>query len=110
MMRFENDRKTRAEQKVLASLLQDNAQIRHCAHLVPRDFSHDAHGMIYLAIRKLISEGKAADCVSVHTVMHNYRRTRSAGEFAYLCTLNNLPVLPRHVGFYAAAMLEPVRL
>lgn len=106
MMRFEQDRRTRAEQRLLAALLRDNDCIRHCEQVMPRDFSHDAHGMIYLAIRKLMLEGKTADCVSVSMLMQDYRKTRGAADFGYLCSLQRMNVLSYNSGYYAAVMLE----
>lgn len=120
MITFEDDRRTRAEQRVIASLLKSAKMIRHCAQLTPRDFSHELHGMAYRAIVQLIERG---ECVSALTVCHEIVRMRAqryrgyrvhvphgrAPDLGYLMSLETGGAVPSNVGYYAAVMLEGVK-
>jgi replicative DNA helicase len=106
-VQLEKDLRTRAEQRVIASLLQDETQLRHCRHLMPSDFSHDTHGMFYLAIVTLIQNDADVHPNTVFEVLEKQRPSwRATGIFAYLCSLHRMAVVPRHAGVYAAAMLS----
>jgi replicative DNA helicase len=117
MIAFENDRRTRAEQRVIASLMKDPAMIRHCTRVTPRDFSHELHGATYRAITSLRARGERVDVLSVfYEVTRSYSarfpgyqrgviRGRSP-VLGYLLTVCALHVVPAQVGYYAAVMLD----
>ena len=109
MIAYENDRRTRAEQKVLAGLLKNAVMIRHCPQLTPRDFSHDLHGLIFLTITKLIEkrEHVCGQSVFIELAKTHMRASYSSG-LSYLLSLQDMPALPSHVGHYAAVMLDNV--
>jgi len=117
MIAFEDDRRTRAEQNVLACLLKQPALIRHCTRLAPRDFSHDLHGETYRAIITLIAREQPVDvlCVFYRIVCARHPRAAQAQPhphggrhpvLGYLMTLGDLRVVAANVGYYAAIMLE----
>ena len=109
MIAYENDRRTRAEQRVLASLLINAAMIRHCPQLTPRDFCHDLHGLIFLTITKLIARHEHVCARSVFTELSKtHMRSTYASGLSYLVSLEDMPALPSHVGYYAAVMLDNV--
>ncbi|MGF6877385.1 DnaB-like helicase N-terminal domain-containing protein [Paraburkholderia sp. MM5477-R1] len=104
-MKFETDRRTRGEQRVLACLLQRNQSLLHCAGLIPRHFSHDQHGMIFAAIRVLIAQGVVADPQSVLAFLCD-AWPRNHWSADYLHMLADLPVRPSNCGYYAMVMFE----
>ena len=109
MIAYENDRRTRAEQRVLASLLQNAAMIRHCPQLTPRDFAHDLHGLIFLTIKKLIDNGETVCAQSVFCELaKTHMRSFYSSGLSYMLSLQDMPALPSHVGYYAAVMLDNV--
>jgi replicative DNA helicase len=118
MIRFEDDRRTRAEQRVLSSLLKSPAMIRHCPHLRPHDFSHELHGAAYRAIVQLIARKEPVSALTVSyeiTAMFNlvhpayrHRVTRARAPVqGYLIGLEDLSAVPSNVGYYVAVMLDP---
>lgn len=109
MLSYENDRRTRAEQRVLASLLNNAAMIRHCPQLTPRDFAHDLHGLIFLTITKLIASDVKVSARSVFVELSKtHMKSFHASGLSYLVSLEEMPALPSHVGYYAAMMLDNV--
>ncbi len=106
-MKFESDRNTRAEQRVLSCLLRDADCLRHCAQIKANDFSHDAHGQIYMAIRTLIAHGTPVCIENVYEYLNTPRKRRfGAVSMEYLVTLVNMGAPISHVGYYAGAMLD----
>ena len=107
MIAFENDRRTRAEQFVIASLMQDDLQVRHCSHLCPSDFSHDAHGTFFRGIALARKHYDSVNPLTVRVALfHAWHRDLTQSECSYLAWLEAMHVVPCHVGVYAAAMLE----
>ncbi|MBC8638290.1 hypothetical protein IAG25_15830 [Caballeronia sp. EK] len=104
-MKFEHDRRTRAEQNVLSALLRKSENIRHCMQLRSSDFSHDQHGMIFASIRSLIASGEPVSVETVHAHLQSWHRV-NVSTYAYLLTLCELRVATCNTGVYAAAMLE----
>jgi replicative DNA helicase len=106
MMSFEDDRRTRAEQRLLGALLIDAGAIRHCETVKPADFSHDLHGAIFATIRHLIADDRAVNAVSVLGLMKLQYRAPRFDVFPYLLTLLAQGAVPAHAGYYAAIMCE----
>lgn len=104
-MKFENDRRTRAEQNVLSALLRKSENIRHCMHLQASDFSHDQHGMIFASIRSLIASSEPVNVETVRAHMESWHRV-NVSTYAYLLGLSQLRVATCNTGVYVAAMLE----
>ncbi|SAL05987.1 hypothetical protein AWB78_07811 [Caballeronia calidae] len=106
-MKFEDDIRTRAEQRVLACLLRKNIALCHCSWLMPHYFSHDQHGMIFAAIRSLIAQGRVADMETVFWYLdETYPRFHVSGDYlAFLA--EDLDVTVVHCGYYAAKLLVP---
>ncbi|SAK63427.1 replicative DNA helicase [Caballeronia pedi] len=105
MIRYEQDRRTRAEQNLLSALLRKSENIRHCMNVRCDDFSHDQHGMIFASIRSLIDDGEAVNVESVHAHMQTWHRV-NVSTYAYLLTLAELRIATCYTGLYAAAMLN----
>lgn len=109
MIAFEGDRRTRAEQRVIASLLKNAAMIRHCKQLTPRDFGHDLHGLVFLTITKLIERHEHVCARSVFAELSKtHMKSFAASGLSYLISLEEMSALPSHVGYYAACMLDNV--
>lgn len=106
MISFENDRRTRAEQRLLGALLLDGNALIHCEGLQPRDFSHDLHGAIFAAMRSLIERDCSVNAVSVLAAMRLHRCEPRFNAFPYLLTLLRLGGVPAHAGYYVAIMLD----
>jgi replicative DNA helicase len=106
MIAFETDRRSRAEQLLLSSLLKNNDCFRRIdsMRIMPREFSHDTHGQIYRHIARLIAMSEPADVGSVFASMTRHRRTCPVGLFAYLNALVSLPSVSANAGYYACSM------
>jgi replicative DNA helicase len=100
---METDRRTRAEQRVLASIMARGDCIRHCADLQAGEFSHDLHGSIFDALMRLIEAHEPINARSVFAAM-SYPHDGWASCLAYLAALEGMEVLPSHVGYYACIM------
>ncbi|WP_042312335.1 DnaB-like helicase N-terminal domain-containing protein [Paraburkholderia terrae] len=102
-MNYENDLQTRGEQRVLACLLQRNEALCHCMNLTPCHFSHDQHGMIFRAIRALLSQGRVADEWSVFAFLREvYPRYHVSS--VYLIALRHMAVHTSNCGYYASKL------
>ncbi|MFL9933600.1 DnaB-like helicase N-terminal domain-containing protein [Paraburkholderia sp. RL18-103-BIB-C] len=106
MITFETDRRSRAEQLLLSSLLKNNDCVRRIdpMRIMPCEFSHDLHGQIYRHIAKLIAMSEPVDVGSVFVSMTRHRKTNPVGLFAYLNALVSLPSVPANAGYYACSM------
>ncbi|WP_250518527.1 DnaB-like helicase N-terminal domain-containing protein [Caballeronia sp. ATUFL_M1_KS5A] len=106
-MNFEGDRFSKAEQRVIACLLQDTRALMHCPNLVPNDFRHGLHGSIFATIRALVKDGMPVNVPSVHVHLCKWWRLTDAGIAAYLQALDNMKVRPlREAGYFAAIMRD----
>jgi replicative DNA helicase len=105
-MNFEDDLRSRAEQRVLACLMRKNELICHCSWLMPHHFSHDQHGMIFIAIRSLMAQGRVADIETVFDFIGE-THPRYHASAAYMLALDDLDVTASHIGYYAGKLLAP---
>jgi replicative DNA helicase len=104
MMQFEQDRRSRAEQFILAALLRDAGAIRHCQQLKPADFSHDTHGQIFRAMLTLIDRGEPVTDDRVYEVIYRTRMLHKVGLMAYLHALKTVRADPASTGYYVSIM------
>ena len=83
------------EQAILGSILLDNALIEQCADLEPDDFFLDSHKRIFLRIKELRTEGKAADIVTLSDRLQTSKEAQEVGGVAYVADLTT--GLPYHL-------------
>ena len=96
-----------AEQSVLGGLLLDNDAADRIGDVVAdADFYSEAHRLIHQHIVRLISDGKAADVVTVSEALASAQKLDYVGGLAYLGALvQNVPTAA-NIRHYAAIVRE----
>jgi len=96
-----------AESSVLGSLLLDNeAIIKVADFLLPEDFYHPPHQIIYQSILELFNKNKPIDLLSVKTELKEKKLLKDIGGVDYLTDLINSVPTAAHVGHYANIVKE----
>lgn len=96
-----------AEQSLLGGLLLDNAAWDRIGDLVGEgDFYRDEHRRIFLAIAKLVEQGKPADVVTVYELLDNNGEASHVGGLAYLGEIANNTPSAANIRRYAEILRE----
>ena len=96
-----------AEESILGAMLYSHAAIPSAqALLVPEDFYHEGHRVIYRALLELYAEGKPTD----HTVLVDRLKKSGqldmVGDRAYLLSLEDTCPNPNNAKHYASLVKE----
>lgn len=98
---------TEAEQSLLGALLLDNAALPLVGDLVgPESFFHHAHRLILAAITGLLSEGRAADVITVFERLSDSETIVEIGGLKYLHSLAMSIPSARNVRTYAQIVAD----
>lgn len=76
-----------AEQSFLGALLSNNKVLDRASFLEPAHFSEPIHGIIFTEARRLITERRVADPVTLKTVLENTGVLQEVGGIGYLTNL-----------------------
>jgi replicative DNA helicase len=96
-----------AEQSVLGALLIDNGAFDRIADMVGEaDFYRDDHRRIFVHLVKLITNGKAADMLTVAESLESSADAGQTGGKAYLMSLANNTPLAANIRRYAEIVRE----
>lgn len=96
-----------AEQSLLGGLLLDNAAWDRIGDLVSEgDFYRDEHRRIFLAIAKLVEQGKPADVVTVYELLDKNGEANHVGGLAYLGEIANNTPSAANIRRYAEILRE----
>ncbi len=92
-----------AEQNVLGSLLLDSDCIGDVMEVIVHDeaFYNEAHREIYRTVRRLFSEGKTADLITVSDDLTKNQLLDAVGGFEYLTELTGVGTLISNVTTHA---------
>lgn len=91
-----------AEMAVLGSVMIRKSAIDEIAHLLePRDFSSDAHELIWKGILFLYKKNAIIDFITISTFLNSIKKLEEAGGMDYLSKLTDLVPSSHNVAVYA---------
>lgn len=101
-----------AEQSVLGSLLMDSDLIGDVMEVISSEdeFYHEAHKEIYRTIKRLFSEGKTIDMITVSDELTKNQLLQAVGGFEYLSELSDVGTLISNVSNHAKIVHEKFTL
>ncbi|HRY91641.1 MAG TPA: DnaB-like helicase N-terminal domain-containing protein, partial [Candidatus Gracilibacteria bacterium] len=90
------------ERSVLGSILIDKEAISKIADfLLPEDFYHDSHALIYQAIFDLYDRRHPVDVITLSNLLEERKQLEQIGGSSYLASLANEVPTASHVFEYA---------
>ena len=95
-----------AEECVLGSLLIDGEQIINVGKLMPADFYHEPHMIIFTAMQTLYSRHDAIDQITVGTELDRIGKLEFCGGVAYLSHIITEVPTPLDCDSYAAIVVR----
>jgi len=101
-----------AEQNVLGSLLLDSDLIGEVFEVLmfEEEFYHEAHREIFRTIKRLFSEGKTVDLITVSDDLSKNQLLETIGGFEYLTELTDVGTLISNVTLHATIIHEKYML
>ena len=101
-----------AEQNVLGSLLLDSDLIGEVFEVLmfEEEFYHEAHREIFRTIKRLFSEGKTVDLITVSDDLSKNQLLDTIGGFEYLTELTDVGTLISNVTLHASIIHEKFML
>lgn len=101
-----------AEQSVLGSLVLDSDLIGDVIDVISSEdeFYHEAHKEIYRTIKRLFSEGKTIDMITVSDDLTKNQLLQAVGGFEYLSELSDVGTLISNVSNHAKIVHEKYTL
>lgn len=101
-----------AEQSVLGSLVLDSDLIGDVIEVISSEdeFYHEAHKEIFRTIKRLFSEGKTIDMITVSDELAKNQLLQAVGGFEYLSELSDVGTLISNVSNHAKIVHEKYTL
>lgn len=100
-----------AEQALLGSMINSTRACNEVVgDLLPEDFYHQAHQMIFAAIRALHQNNKPVDAKTVIAYLRNMNLIEKVGDVGYIYDLSESVPVVGHVDFYRQIVLEKADL